>query len=138
MKSAKVITMKNYYKILGIDTNASEHEIKKAFRGLANIFHPDKESGSEEKFKEIEEAYYNLKDKKRRNAYDSRFHRKSYHQNQNIASHQYFASGFFNRFFDLIEEDFFDAFFYRPSSNFSQKKARSFSENHVHYDDLIK
>ncbi|PIY58819.1 molecular chaperone DnaJ, partial [Candidatus Wolfebacteria bacterium CG_4_10_14_0_8_um_filter_39_64] len=43
---------KDYYKILGINKNASEEEIKKAFRGLAHKYHPDK-GGDEKKFKEI-------------------------------------------------------------------------------------
>lgn len=63
--------MKNYYEILGVDKKASKEEIKKAFRKLAHEYHPDKKSGSEEKFKEINEAYSILSDDKRRAEYDS-------------------------------------------------------------------
>lgn len=61
---------KDYYKILGVDKNASSDEVKKAFRKLAHEYHPDKAGGSEEKFKEINEAYQVLGDEKKRAKYD--------------------------------------------------------------------
>ncbi|RME60230.1 molecular chaperone DnaJ [Candidatus Parcubacteria bacterium] len=61
---------KDYYKILGVDRNASEEEIKKAYRRLAHKYHPDKSTGDEKKFKEINEAYQVLSDKKKRAFYD--------------------------------------------------------------------
>ncbi|HEY4522423.1 MAG TPA: DnaJ domain-containing protein, partial [Candidatus Paceibacterota bacterium] len=57
---------KDYYSILGITKNASEDDIKKAFRKLAQKYHPDKKGGDEAKFKELSEAYTVLSDKKRR------------------------------------------------------------------------
>jgi len=62
--------MTNYYDILGISKNASEEEIKKAFRKLAHKYHPDKGSGDEKKFKEINKAYQVLSDKEKRSQYD--------------------------------------------------------------------
>lgn len=62
--------MKDYYKILGVEKNASEEEIKKAFRKLAHAYHPDKSTGDEAKFKEVSEAYAVLSDKKKRQQYD--------------------------------------------------------------------
>lgn len=62
--------MKDYYKILGVNKNASEEEIKKAFRKLAHAYHPDKSGGDEAKFKEVSEAYAVLSDKKKREQYD--------------------------------------------------------------------
>ena len=59
----------DYYKTLGVSKDASEAEIKKAFRKLAQKHHPDA-GGDEEKFKEINEAYEVLSDAKKRQVYD--------------------------------------------------------------------
>lgn len=60
----------DYYKILGVDKNASDDEIKKAYRKLAHQHHPDKQGGDAVKFKEINEAYQVLSDKAKRQQYD--------------------------------------------------------------------
>jgi molecular chaperone DnaJ len=61
-----------YYKLLGVSRDASEADIKKAYRRLAMEFHPDRNSShdAEEKFKEITEAYEVLKDPEKRARYD--------------------------------------------------------------------
>ncbi len=63
---------KDYYKILGVKRDASEAEIKKAYRKLARKYHPDvsKEKNAEEKFKEVNEANEVLGDAEKRAAYD--------------------------------------------------------------------
>lgn len=61
---------KDYYKILGVNKNASQDEIKKAFRKLAHKYHPDKKDGDEAKFKEVNEAYQVLSNKEKRAQYD--------------------------------------------------------------------
>lgn len=61
---------KNYYDILGISKSATQDEIKKAFRKLAHEHHPDKKSGNEAKFKEINEAYQTLGNDEKRKQYD--------------------------------------------------------------------
>ena len=63
--------MKNYYDILGVAKSATEDDIKKAFRKLAQKYHPDKKGGDEKKFKEASEAYAVLSDKKKRAEYDT-------------------------------------------------------------------
>lgn len=63
---------KDYYEVLGVSKDASDEEIKRAFRKLAKQYHPDinKEPGAEEKFKEIGEAYAVLSDANKRAQYD--------------------------------------------------------------------
>jgi len=63
---------KDYYEILGVEPSSGEAEIKSAYRRLARKFHPDvsKETGAEEKFKAVNEAYEALRDPQKRAAYD--------------------------------------------------------------------
>ncbi|MBI5254535.1 molecular chaperone DnaJ [Candidatus Falkowbacteria bacterium] len=61
---------KDYYKILGCEKGANADEIKQAFRKLAHKYHPDKQGGSEAKFKEINEAYQVLGNADKRRQYD--------------------------------------------------------------------
>ncbi len=65
---------KDYYKILGVNKNASDEDIKKAYRKLAMKYHPDHTKGdksAEETFKKISEAYAVLSDKEKRRQYDT-------------------------------------------------------------------
>jgi molecular chaperone DnaJ len=61
---------KDYYNILGVDRNASQEEIKKAFKKMAHKHHPDKQGGDEAKFKEANEAYNVLGNENKRKQYD--------------------------------------------------------------------
>ena len=63
---------KDYYKIMGLERDASQDEIKRAYRKLARKYHPDvsKEKDAELRFKEVGEAYEVLKDPEKRAAYD--------------------------------------------------------------------
>ncbi len=61
---------KNYYDILGVNKSANQDEIKKAFRKLAHEYHPDKKTGNNDKFKEINEAYQVLGNPEKRSQYD--------------------------------------------------------------------
>ena len=70
---------RDYYDVLGVPKNASEEDIKKAYRKLAMKHHPDRNQGdgaakSEEKFKEAKEAYEMLSDAQKRAAYDQYGH----------------------------------------------------------------
>ena len=64
---------RDYYQVLGVAREASEEDLKKAYRKLAMQFHPDRNHGdasAEGKFKELNEAYDVLKDAEKRAAYD--------------------------------------------------------------------
>ena len=88
---------KNYYQILGLNTDCSKEEIKKAYRNYAIKFHPDKHNNDsffEERFKEIKEAYDFLMNDFERNKYNSTFNKnnskKDTYQTDN--SYQYYNS----------------------------------------------
>lgn len=102
---------RDYYSILGISKNATEDEIKKAYRKLAVKYHPDKNPGNkeaEEKFREATSAYEVLKDQNKRAAYD-RYGKEgdSYSQNSGgFRSNGFDFSEGFSSFSDIFEEMF--------------------------------
>lgn len=62
--------MKNYYQTLGVNKDATQDELKRAYRKLASQHHPDK-GGNHSKFQEVEEAYRTLSDPQKRSMYDN-------------------------------------------------------------------
>ncbi|RJL24122.1 molecular chaperone DnaJ [Bailinhaonella thermotolerans] len=68
--STKDYLEKDYYAVLGVSKNATQDEIKKAYRKLARQHHPDAGGGDDKRFKEVSEAYSVLSDTKRRKEYD--------------------------------------------------------------------
>lgn len=67
------MSQKDFYSTLGVDRSASDQDIKRAYRKLAQKYHPDKnegDKGAEKKFKEVSEAYETLSDKQKRTFYD--------------------------------------------------------------------
>lgn len=134
---------KDYYKILGVNKNASADEIKKAFRKLALKYHPDKTKGdksAEEKFKEINEANEVLSDPEKRKKYDRLGESYQYYQqygnrsqdfdwsqyaNAGGGQRSYTFSGDFEDFFGGSGySDFFDMLFGGGFGR-SQKKRRT-------------
>lgn len=68
---------RDYYEVLGVAKTATQEEIKKAYRKLSKIYHPDKTDGNlelEEKFKEVAEAYEHLSDTEKKKKYDTYGH----------------------------------------------------------------
>ncbi len=96
-------TKRDYYDVLGIGRNASEDEIRKAYRRLALQYHPDRnrEPGAAETFKEVKEAYEVLSDGEKRSMYDRFGH---------AATERGFNGGF-NGFGGFGIEDIFESFF---------------------------
>jgi curved DNA-binding protein CbpA len=73
--------MKNYYSILNVPRNASQEEIKHAFRTLANKHHPDKPTGNQAIFASLSEAYAVLSNSEKRRLYDLNFNSSSSNTN---------------------------------------------------------
>lgn len=103
---------RNYYDVLNVSHDASEQEIKKAYRTLTKKYHPDvcKEEGAEEKFKEINEAYSVLSDSQKRAQYDHMGHETYTHASKGQYSGGGYGGGGFNADFGGFG-DIFDAFF---------------------------
>ena len=100
---------RDYYDVLGVQKNASDAEIKKAFRNLAKENHPDSnrgDEGAETRFKEINEANENLKDPQTRAAYDQFGHAGT--QAGGMGGGGFGGGGFGGNFSDIFEDLFGD------------------------------
>ena len=112
---------RDYYEVLGVDKNASEADIKSAFRKLAKKYHPDvsKEENAAEKFKEAQEAYAVLSDPEKRKQYDQFGHSAFTNANGGF-------SGFEGFDFGNVSDIFEDLF---GGMGFGSRESRSRSTN---------
>jgi molecular chaperone DnaJ len=120
-------TERDYYAILGVPRTADDAEIKRAFRKLAQQWHPDvnRDAGADERFKEINEAYQVLSDPQRRQAYDM-------FGVAGVAGATGSDPGFqqgFGAFSDL-----FDAFFGGTAAGAAQRHGRAAAGSDLRYD----
>lgn len=113
---------RDYYEVLGVDKNASEADIKSAFRRLAKKYHPDvsKEENAAEKFKEAQEAYAVLSDPEKRKQYDQ-FGHSAFSGNGGAG-----FSGFEGFDFGNVSDIFEDIF---EGMGFSSGRSRSRNQN---------
>ena len=111
---------RDYYEVLGVDKNASEADIKSAFRKLAKKYHPDvsKEEDAAEKFKEAQEAYAVLSDAQKRSQYDQFGHQAFNNMGGSGASGFDFSGFDFSDIFD----DLFGSSFGFSNRRTSQRK----------------
>ena len=108
----------DYYSILGVPKNASDKDLKSAYKKLSMQHHPDRTGGSDEKFKQVNEAYSTLKDPQKRAAYDNpqpRMNASSFEQN--------FGAGF---------EDIFSSMF-GGNPHMQQRRPRRNRDIQLHY-----
>ena len=112
---------RDYYEVLGVDRSASSDDIKKAFRKLAMVHHPDR-GGDAEKFKEINEAYMVLSDTDKRQKYDRfGFDAENFGEG--------FSGGGFSSFSDIMDMFFGDSFGFGGGGGGSRRSRRRHGED---------
>lgn len=132
----KIKKCKNYYDVLGIDKNATDQDIRKAYKKLALQLHPDKNHapGSSEAFKAISNAVAILTDSKKRKEYDLfELHKndnnnmRSYRNNYEYAYERGFES-------DISAEELFNIFFGNSFNDLNSTIFNQFQHQHYHHD----
>src|SRR3989338_1893398 len=124
--------MKDYYKILGVDHNASKEDIKKAYRRLAHQYHPDKHTDekmrkeAETRFKEITEAYHILSNDQRRSQYDT-FSTSGFHGSDAGWDFSGFGQSGFSDFSNIDIGEIFGDFFGFGRAKHAPRRGRDIS-----------
>ncbi|OCL25309.1 hypothetical protein U472_13205 [Orenia metallireducens] len=130
--------MKNYYEILGVNSDADSSTIKRAYRKLALKYHPDRNSNdknAEKKFKLIAKAYEVLKSKKSRAKYDASLKRKTYQRKATTKQNSNRQSAVPN--FGNFEKQFEQFFGFNPKTK-ERVKNKTEEENPMNTDELFR
>lgn len=134
-----MILLKNYYEVLGVTKNATQEEIKLAYRKLSKKYHPDVNQGNdnaEKMFIEIQEAYKVLKDPESRKAYDERlespngFNRTQTEKKQTTKSYENFNIHDF-------EKNFEQFFGFNPKTKEMTSANKNVKKNPIDTTDLF-
>ena len=127
------MSKKDYYEVLGVDKNASQSEIKSAFRKLAKQYHPDicKEENAEAKFKEVQEAYSVLSDENKRKQYDQFGHAAFSQAGGSGGGYGGFNAQDFD-FSDIFDSIFGNSFGFGSSGNSRQNKSTRGADKLIH------
>lgn len=144
MANADKMQRKDYYKILGLDKDSSQEEIKKAYRRMAHKHHPDKLKGesSAEDFIDAMEAYHVLIDPRKREEYDRQQNEKvSACSNESMfdvepGRTENYEPGFGFRTAPDPFLEFFENFFGKTSGR-ANRSNENRGYDHKHYDDLL-
>ena len=119
------MSKRDYYEVLGVSSNASEGDLKKAYRTKAKELHPDRNSSNpnaEDQFKEVNEAYDVLKDQNKKAAYDRYGHAAFEGGSAGSGAGGFHSSGDFSSAFSDVFDDLFGDF--RGGQNNSQRASR--------------
>lgn len=130
---------RDYYEVLGVDKNADEAAIKKAYRGLAKKYHPDVNPGdaeAEKKFKEASEAYAVLSDPEKRRQYDQ-FGHAAFEGGAGGAGGFDFSGTDFSDIFGDIFGDFFGGGRSRSASNGPMKGANLRTSIRITFEEAV-
>jgi molecular chaperone DnaJ len=119
------LSKRDYYEVLGVSSNASEGDLKKAYRTKAKELHPDRNSSNpnaEDQFKEVNEAYDVLKDQNKKAAYDRYGHAAFEGGSAGSGAGGFHSSGDFSSAFSDVFDDLFGDF--RGGQNNRQRASR--------------
>lgn len=134
-----MIFLKNYYEILGVNKNATQEEIKQAYRKLSKKYHPDVNKGNDQAekiFIQIQDAYKVLKDPEARKAYDERLESPhNYHTHQKEKK----QTSTVQRNFDIhdFEKNFEQFFGFNPKTKEMSSNNKTAKKNPIDTTDLF-
>ncbi|MCF8235446.1 MAG: DnaJ domain-containing protein [Bacteroidales bacterium] len=134
---------KNYYHILRIDKDATAEEIRKAYRRLSHLYHPDKCSATSDagKFIEVNEAYKVLNDPDKKRDYDQSTDEGNVPINRSGRMGEessYRRPGSYSDEIFIEMDDYISELFHSLFGDRPKRSVGNFPPGHIHYDDLVR